>query len=79
MRKTAEILDINYLDIKNSVYHNGIYLIDPGSYQKCEPIPTSVIYGMNIDVVNKYLLSDIFRKSYINVQNDYHKINAVMD
>lgn len=70
---------IEVLDIKNSVYHNGIYLIDPGSYQKCETIPTSVVYSMNVDLVNEYLLRDVFRKSYISVQNDYHKINAVMD
>ncbi|MCI8346558.1 MAG: hypothetical protein HFJ12_01240 [Bacilli bacterium] len=70
---------IEDLSMENSVYHNGIYFVDPGSYQKCETIPTSVVYGMNMDLVNEYLLSKVFRRCCISVQKDYHKINAVMD
>ncbi len=72
---------IEDLTTDNTIYHNGIYFIDPGSYKKCEDksLDSNIIYGMNMDVINEYLLSKIFRRCCLYLSNNYHEINFVME
>lgn len=72
---------IEDLTTDNTIYHNGVYFIDPGSYKKCEDksLDSNIIYGMNMDVINEYLLSQIFRKCCLYLSNNYHEINFVME
>ena len=52
----VEIRDI--LEKTNTVFHNGVYLIDPGSYSigKKNDEECIKIYGKNMDHINEYLL-----------------------
>lgn len=58
----------------NTVYHNGIYLIDPGSYtfikrESLEEKDRIQCYGMNIDRINEYLISTLSRFSLVKHTN----------
>lgn len=54
---------------ENTVYHNGIYLIDPGGYQIDSNIDINQAYGINMYLFNKYLIYEII-KNYCLVRYD---------
>ena len=65
----------------NTVYNNGIYFIDPGSYKFVkDDTPTEndkiQCYGINIDRINEFLISNLSHFSLVkhtNITNSYLK------
>lgn len=64
------IEDLNH---ENTSYHNGIYLIDPGSYKIDSNLDSNEVYGINLDLVNQYLIYGVLRNY---VLKKYQKINS---
>lgn len=58
------------LQPSNTVYHNGVYLIDPGSYRINEISENENIrtYGINIENINMYLIYTVIEE-YILIHN----------
>ena len=70
LREDVEILSDNNLLLedllpKNTVYNNGLYLIDPGSYQFDSSLDTNQTYGINIEKINEYLIFDVLRNYHL--------------
>ena len=70
IREDIEVLSDNKLLIEdllpeNTSYHEGIYLIDPGSYKFDDNIDSNQAYGMNIDLINHYLLFEVIRSYHL--------------
>lgn len=58
------------LGLDNTSFYHGIYLFDPGSYQRLTDLDPNQIYGMNMDQMNEYLLSEIlFQINYRQTNN----------
>lgn len=57
-------IKVEDLDLDNTVFHNGIYLVDPGSFlfSKSKEDDSNSIYGFNMDIINEYLLDDILKQ-----------------
>lgn len=56
---------IEDLDLKNTVFHKGIYIVDPGSFQIDKSLKEDNnirIYGINMDTLNEYLLYKIIKR-----------------
>ena len=75
LREDIELLSDNNILIddlitENTSFHNGIYLIDPGSYVIDKSVDSNQAYGINIDSINQYLISEILR-GYHLVTNNY--------
>ena len=64
------IEDLNH---ENTSYHNGIYLIDPGSYKIDTNLDSNQVYGINLDLVNHYLIYSVLRNY---VLNKYQKVDS---
>lgn len=64
------IEDLNH---ENTSYHNGIYLIDPGSYRIDSNLDSNEVYGINLDLVNQYLIFSVLRNY---VLNKYKKVDS---
>ena len=60
---------IDDLTHENTIYNKGIYLIDPGSYTYSEKDKNESIktFGINMDMVNEYLLLDIIKRRSIKL------------
>ena len=58
---------------ENTSYHNGIYLIDPGSYKIDTNLDSNQVYGINLDLVNHYLIYSVLRNY---VLNKYQKVDS---
>ena len=61
---------IEDFNLKNTVFHKGIYLVDSGSFQidKSQKKDNHIrIYGINMDVLNEYLLCVILKHCCFNV------------
>ena len=56
---------IDDLNPLNTIYHNGLYLIDPGSYQYDPSIDKNQAYEINIERINGYLIFDIIRNYHL--------------
>lgn len=56
----------------NTVFHKGIYLVDPGSFQivQLEEGSNIRIYGFNLDTVNEYLLYKIIKQCFFRVSQN---------
>ena len=70
LRNDIEVLSDNKITLadltsKNTVYHNGLYLIDPGSYKFDSTVDENQAYGINIDWVNLYLLYVVIRNYHL--------------
>ena len=70
LREDVELLSDNNiliedLLIENTSFHDGIYLIDPGSYVIDEDIDSNQAYGINIDLINHYLLYEVLRSYHL--------------
>lgn len=70
LREDVEILSDNNLLLedllpKNTVYHNGLYLIDPGSYQFDFSLDTNQSYKINIERMNEYLIFEVLRNYHL--------------
>lgn len=68
----AKVL-IEDLNHENTSYHNGIYLIDPGSYRIDSNLDSNEVYGINLDLVNHYLIYSVLRNY---VLNKYKKVDS---
>lgn len=76
LKKDIEILSDNNLLLedllfKNTVYNNGLYLIDPGSYQFDFSLDANQVYGINIERINEYLIFDILKNYYLVNHNKF--------
>lgn len=70
LREDIELLSDNKILIEdliseNTVYHNGIYLIDPGSYEFDSSKDKNQAYGINIDSINHYLIYEVIRSYHL--------------
>lgn len=64
---------INDLIIENTVYSNGLYLIDPGSYMFHDNIGFNYAYRSNLDCFDRYLIYEIlFNYHFNNYNNSKH-------
>lgn len=66
---------LNDLNSPNTIYHNGLYLIDPGSYcfstvKKNDEVRT---FGINIENINMYLIYEIINH-YALVRTNNRKL-----
>lgn len=71
---------IEDLNIENTIFHKGIYLVDPGSFRvdKSQKENNDIrIYGMNMDILNEYLLSEVIARCCLTVSRSNR--NAMMD
>ena len=60
---------INDLHQGNTIYNNGIYLIDPGSYKMSEEDKKESIktYGINLDMINEYLINEVIKNCALKI------------
>lgn len=57
---------IEDLSHENTSYHNGIYLIDPGSYKIDNNLDSNQVFGINLELVNHYLIYSVLRNYVLN-------------
>lgn len=81
LRKETELIrkDIENLSDKkvviedlldeNTSYHNGLYIIDPGAFRFDDSIDINQAYGINIDLINNYLIFEVIRNYHLNRYN----------
>lgn len=70
LREDIELLSDNKILVEdllstNTVYHNGLYLIDPGSYQFDSSLDANQVYGINMDLINHYLIFEVIRNYHL--------------
>lgn len=72
---------IDDLTYDNTIFHKGIYLSDPGSFQIIEKIKDSQIrmYGFNIDMVNEYLLNKMIKLCCLQVAKSKIVTKRILD
>lgn len=80
LREDIEVLSDNKVLIEdlihvNTSYHNGLYLIDPGSYQFDSSMNANQVYGINMDTMNNYLIQEVIRHYHLV---KYSKLNNYM-
>ncbi len=78
LKEDVEILSDNKilmedLNDRNTIYHNGLYLVDPGSYQFDPSINLEQAYGINMDKINEYLIYDLIRNYHLIKYNKFNK------
>lgn len=57
---------IEDLSHENTSYHNGIYLIDPGSCKIDNDLDSNQVFGINLELVNHYLIYSVLRNYVLN-------------
>lgn len=77
LREDIELLSDNKVLIEdlikeNTSYHNGIYLIDPGSYQFDSILDANQVYGINMDLINHYLLFEVIRNYHLEKHRKFN-------
>lgn len=65
--------DLNH---ENTVYHNGLYLIDPGGYHIDSSIDENQTYGINIDLFDEYLIYEVIRNYCLVKYNNFSKYES---
>ncbi|MBO5414405.1 MAG: hypothetical protein J6A17_02130 [Bacilli bacterium] len=84
LKEDIELISDNKLLVEdllteNTSFHNGIYFIDPGSYIFDDTISENQAFGMNIDLVNHYLLYEVICRYHLvkyNKSNNFRKSYA---
>lgn len=75
LREDIKLLSDNKVLIEdlytdNTSYNNGIYLIDPGSYRIDDKVDSNQAYGINMDLINRYLIFEVLRSYHLVKYNE---------
>lgn len=72
---------IEDLNLDNTIFHNGIYLADPGSFLIDQELEGSNIrvYGFNMDMINEYLLNTVIRRWCLKVSKSITIAKRMVD
>lgn len=54
---------------ENTSYNKGLYIIDPGAFRFDNSIDINQAYGINIDLINNYLIFEVIRNYHLNRYN----------
>lgn len=74
IKEDIEILSDNKLILEdllhqNTSYNNGIHIIDPGSFIFDDDYSANQAYGINIDMINEYLVQEVLKYYFLNKYN----------
>lgn len=64
----VQLGDLNHA---NTVYNNGLYLIDPGSYFIDSSVDENQAYGINIDILNEFLIYEVIKNYHLVKYSDF--------
>lgn len=56
--------------LENISFHNGIYVVDPGSYSRLERSDSLAAYTLNIEVINEFLIMQLLSTATYHLTND---------
>lgn len=56
--------------LENISFHNGVYVVDPGSYGRLKRSDSLVAYALNIEIINNFLISQLLSTATYHLTND---------